>query len=77
MLKHTRHYKPLSVDMAAMCDVAFLLLTFFILTTRPKEISPINIKAPSSSRVIHTFEDYIAVIMLGEEKVMYSIHQDH
>ncbi|MEO6130616.1 MAG: biopolymer transporter ExbD, partial [Saprospiraceae bacterium] len=41
--------KSTAVDMTAMCDVAFLLLTFFILTTkfRPQEVVQIDI--PSST----------------------------
>lgn len=41
--------KSTAIDMTAMCDVAFLLLTFFILTTkfRPQEVAQIDI--PSST----------------------------
>ncbi len=34
--------------MTAMCDVAFLLLTFFILTAKPKESSAVNVATPTS-----------------------------
>ncbi|HTN35862.1 MAG TPA: biopolymer transporter ExbD [Arachidicoccus sp.] len=37
-----------NVDMTAMCDVAFLLLTFFILTTKFKPDEKIPINTPSS-----------------------------
>jgi biopolymer transport protein ExbD len=40
--------KSTSVDMTAMCDVAFLLLSFFILTARPKSSESINVETPSS-----------------------------
>ena len=44
--------KSTAIDMTAMCDVAFLLLTFFILTTkfRPSELAPIDI--PNSTAQI-------------------------
>jgi len=40
--------KSTSVDMTAMCDVAFLLLSFFILTAKPKPSSAVTVQTPSS-----------------------------
>lgn len=40
--------KSTTIDMTAMCDVAFLLLTFFILTTKFKPDEKIPINTPSS-----------------------------
>src|SRR6187431_1667654 len=42
--------KSTAIDMTAMCDVAFLLLTFFILTTkfRPQEAVAIDIPASTA-----------------------------
>lgn len=37
-----------SLDMTAMCDVAFLLLTFFIMTTTFKSEESVTIQTPSS-----------------------------
>lgn len=45
-VKPKRH--PVVVDMTAMCDVAWLLLTFFILTTQFKKPDVEPIKPPSS-----------------------------
>lgn len=36
------------LDMTAMCDVAFLLLTFFILTAKAKPMEPVEVMIPSS-----------------------------
>src|SRR5436190_15087534 len=40
--------KSTNVDMTAMCDVAFLLLTFFMLATKFKPEEPVTVKTPSS-----------------------------
>jgi biopolymer transport protein ExbD len=40
--------KSTSIDMTAMCDVAFLLLSFFILATKPKPPAIVSIVTPSS-----------------------------
>lgn len=37
-----------AVDMTAMCDVAFLLLTFFILTSKFRPKDPVDITTPGS-----------------------------
>ncbi len=40
--------KSTSVDMTAMCDVAFLLLTFFILTSKFRPDQPVVIDLPTA-----------------------------
>src|SRR3982074_1080229 len=40
--------KSTNIDMTAMCDVAFLLLSFFILTTKFKPSEAIAVTTPSS-----------------------------
>lgn len=40
--------KSTNIDMTAMCDVAFLLLTFFMLATKFKPDDPVEIKIPES-----------------------------
>ncbi len=52
--------KSTSVDMTAMCDVSFLLLTFFILTSKFKPTEPVMIDMPSSRSEI-TVPDVIKI----------------
>jgi hypothetical protein len=40
--------KSTNIDMTAMCDVAFLLLSFFILATKAKPAEAIHVTPPSS-----------------------------
>lgn len=40
--------KSISLDMTAMCDMAFLLLTFFMLTTKFKPDEPVTVDMPKS-----------------------------
>lgn len=44
--------KSTAVDMTAMCDVAFLLLTFFILTTKFKPQEAVQVDIPPSTAQI-------------------------
>lgn len=48
MPKHKPHRKVPTIDMTAMCDVAFLLLTFFMLTAKMKPQEPVAVDTPSS-----------------------------
>jgi biopolymer transport protein ExbD len=55
--------KSTVVDMTAMCDVAFLLLSFFILTTKPKPSEAVPIQTPKS--VANKFVPDKGVIMIS------------
>jgi biopolymer transport protein ExbD len=48
MPKNKPHRSSPSLDMTAMCDVAFLLLTFFMLTAKSKPQETVIVDTPSS-----------------------------
>ena len=48
MPKHKPKRGNPSIDMTAMCDVAFLLLTFFMLTAKAKPQETLVVDTPSS-----------------------------
>src|SRR5476649_1346535 len=58
--------KSTNVDMTAMCDVAFLLLSFFILTTKPKPSEAVHIDPPSSVSAKIAPEKDIVIISLDK-----------
>lgn len=64
--------KSTHTDMTAMCDVAFLLLTFFILTAkfRPNEL--VDIVTPSS-RATETVKDDIVSISVDKDGDVFYI----
>lgn len=65
--------KSTSIDMTAMCDVAFLLLSFFILTAKPKDSSAVNVATPSSVASKKAPEkDYILISITKDGKVFFS-----
>jgi len=69
--------KSTFIDMTAMCDVAFLLLTFFILTAKPRVEDPIKAEVPASSKDKAVQEENLALITIGNsggtDKVFYSV----
>jgi len=70
--------KSTAIDMTAMCDVAFLLLTFFILSAKPKTPSPVKADAPSATANLFAIpETDYAVITIGEDKAFYTIEGDN
>ncbi len=54
-----------SIDMTAMCDVAFLLLTFFILTATAKTPEALPVDPPSSTRETKLPDTDLATITIG------------
>ena len=53
--------------MTAMCDMAFLLLTFFILTTKFKPQEPVAVDIPSSTAVKLLPRDSLMIISLDKD----------
>jgi biopolymer transport protein ExbD len=65
--------KSTALDMTAMCDVAFLLLTFFILTAKLRTEDPLHVDIPASSQLIAVPDDDICTLTVGHNKVFFGI----
>jgi biopolymer transport protein ExbD len=65
--------KSTAVDMTAMCDVAFLLLTFFILTATSRQADPLDVKLPSSTVVFKVPDKDLSILTVGKGKVYMEI----
>jgi biopolymer transport protein ExbD len=68
--------KSTTVDMTAMCDVAFLLLTFFILATKQKPPEVLKVKTPTSVSAKVAPEKAILVTMTKDGKVFLMLGDD-
>jgi biopolymer transport protein ExbD len=65
--------KSLTTDMTAMCDVAFLLLTFFILTATSKIPEAMTVDMPSSTVQSKLPETDLATLTVGKGKVFFDL----
>ncbi len=66
--------KSTSIDMTAMCDVAFLLLSFFILTTKFKPSEAITVNTPSSvASKVAPDKDIVLITIDKNGKVFLSL----
>jgi biopolymer transport protein ExbD len=65
--------KAASIDMTAMCDVAFLLLTFFILTATAKLPEALPVDMPSSVVDTKLPENDLATLTVGKGKVFFDL----
>ncbi len=73
MAKAKTQKKAASIDMTAMCDVAFLLLTFFILTATAKQPEALPVDTPSSTVQIKLPEADLATLTVGKGKVFFGV----
>lgn len=66
--------KSTAVDMTAMCDVAFLLLSFFILVAKPKPPEALKVVTPSSVSSIAVPEKNVVLVTMDHDgKVYFSV----
>ncbi len=66
--------KSIALDMTAMCDMAFLLLTFFILTAKFKPADPVQVDTPASiSDVKLPDKDIMTISIDRQSRVFFGI----
>jgi biopolymer transport protein ExbD len=63
--------KATSIDMTAMCDVAFLLLTFFILTATAKQPEPLPVDTPASTVQTKLPDTDLSMITIGGKGTVF------
>ena len=62
-----------STDMTAMCDVAFLLLTFFVMTSTAKIPEALVVDTPVSTVQTKLPETDLATLTVGKGKVFFDL----
>jgi biopolymer transport protein ExbD len=66
--------KSTSIDMTAMCDVAFLLLSFFILATKFKPPEALSVTTPNSvSSKVAPDKNVVLITIDKDAKVYFSV----
>lgn len=69
--------KSTNIDMTAMCDVAFLLLSFFILTTKFKPAEAIAVTTPSSvASKVAPSKDFVLITITKDGKVFLTLDDE-
>jgi biopolymer transport protein ExbD len=68
--------KSTIIDMTAMCDVAFLLLSFFILATKQKPPEVLAVKTPTSVSSKAAPDKSILITLTKEGKVFLMLGDD-
>lgn len=59
--------------MTAMCDMAFLLLSFFIMTATAKVPEALPVDTPASTVQTKLPEENLATLTIGKEKVFFGV----
>ena len=62
-----------ATDMTAMCDVAFLLLTFFVMTSTAKIPEALPVDTPASTVQTKLPETDLATLTVGKGKVFFDL----
>ena len=71
MAKHKMKRVGVAIDMTAMVDVAFLLLTFFLLTTKFKADEAVPIELPSSNVSIKLPTNNVIMLSVAKDGTVY------
>lgn len=73
MAKVKMSKKSTKIDMTAMCDVAFLLLSFFVMTSTAKIPEPLPVDTPASTRETKLPDTDLVTLTVGDGKVFFGM----
>ena len=73
MAKLKMSKKSTKVDMTAMCDMAFLLLSFFIMTATAKVPEALPVETPASTVQTKLPEENLGTLSIAKGKVFYGV----
>ncbi|QKJ32431.1 biopolymer transporter ExbD [Mucilaginibacter mali] len=76
MAIHKFKKTKLGIDMTAMCDVAFILVVFLVLTAKPRSIFSDRINLPAASLETSDPDGGIAEIIINKGKCYFSVEGD-
>ncbi|MFT4061805.1 MAG: biopolymer transporter ExbD [Edaphocola sp.] len=65
--------KSTHIDMTAMCDVAFLLLTFFMLATKFKPPEPVQVATPASTSTKQIPEGFMLITLDKDGRIFFAV----
>ena len=65
--------KSTKVDMTAMCDMAFLLLSFFIMTATAKVPEALPVETPASTNQTKLPDENLGTLSIAKGKVFYGV----
>jgi len=73
MAKLKMSKKSTKVDMTAMCDMAFLLLSFFIMTATAKVPEALPVETPASTVQTKLPDENLGTLSIAKGKVFYGV----
>lgn len=73
MAKVKMSKKSMKIDMTAMCDVAFLLLSFFVMTSTARIPEPMPVDTPASTVQTKLPDTDLVTITVGDDRVYFGI----
>jgi len=77
MAKIKMSKKSTRIDMAAMCDVSFLLLTFFVMTSTARLPEPVEVTTPASTVQVKLPDTGIATVTVANGRAYFgAVGQD-
>lgn len=74
--RNGRHRKPLFIDLTPMVDLAFLLITFFMLTTSMKKPNAMDLNMPADGATMDISRDRLLTVIADKNNILWYYTSD-